>query len=69
MRRITTVGFNATDPHYLALRALNVLAFVFQVRSVSVKHFRREHMTVDIMGIRATIYLRKGMSIRRHPHS
>lgn len=65
MRRIVTLGFHTSDAYDMACCAITIFAFVFQVRSVSVQHLRRQHVSVDSTGIRATIYRRKGKSIRR----
>lgn len=65
MRRIVTAGFNATDTYDHTCCIISVFTFVFQVRSVSVSHFRRAHLAVDASGVRATIYRRKGKSVRR----
>lgn len=42
-----------------------VIAFTFQVRSVTIAHFRRDHLVIDDEGVNITFMRRKGKSLLR----
>lgn len=65
MRQIVMAGLGATDPFDVTCCAMATFAFIFQARSISVAHFRRDHLVVDDAGLQVSLFRRKGKSVRR----
>ena len=67
MRQIVFFGCSTQDQGILACCAMVVMAFVFQVRAVSMHHVSRKDMCFNDGQLEIAFYRRKGKSIRR-PH-
>lgn len=65
MARIVAAGLSAVDQVDLDACAAAVFAFIFQLRAVSISRLRRRDVVVEDDLIVASIFRRKGKSIRR----
>lgn len=65
INQILQAGHSASDHYDLSCCTAVVIAFIFQVRAVSMAHLYRRDLRCDSSGLTASFYRRKGRSIRR----
>ncbi|PXF49275.1 hypothetical protein BWQ96_00849 [Gracilariopsis chorda] len=63
--KVVSAGLTSDDQIDLDACAATVFAFLFQLRAVSVKNLRRRDVVISDGLIEASIFRRKGKSIRR----
>lgn len=65
VRSIVEYGIRASSTCDLACCSAVVIAFIFQVRAVSMAHLTADHMTINDQGLTVSFLRRKGKSLRR----
>lgn len=65
MRKVVVAGLASSDALDLSCCTAVIIAFIFQLRSVSVAHLERHHLTFAPTKMTGTFHVRKGKSVRR----